>query len=503
LWRHGLNNPKISLVVLAGLLCLTLPARMLAALTKPFWYDELFTVYLAQLPTLKSIQSALAAHVDTLPLAYYVAERAAIALPLDPHLGFRLPSILGYLAAIVGVYLFASRAFRPATGLAAACVLALSPFREYAIEARPYALVVGCVAIAAFAWQRAEEKRMYAVLLAGSLTMAVAFHHYAVVVLACFGAGELARLVKRRRWRWGVWTALGTATLPFWAGFPILLSYREVAGPHYWAKPGWAGVPSTYLLSGVSLAYWTALVSLAALATLQRWGRRKVEEPADGLRGLSGPEGVLIWGLLLFPALLSAAAAVAGGGYFVRYGWPFIVGFALICGLAMEFLAGTRRLAWVALALCAALFIREAFEMATYQRADVAGKATAPLGRLQAAETGLEAALPVAVANPMEHVPLAYYARPEQRKQLVTLTDVEASVRYTGTDSIALTVLALERFVPLGVKNAGTFLAGHSSFYLWCPTGQPDWILSYLADQGWSVKLTPARGAGLVYLIER
>lgn len=500
---HKLDHPKVNLFVLAALLALDVPARILNACAKPFWYDELFSVYLSRLPSMKDLIQALSAGADAMPAGYLALEKLSGQLPLDPHVAFRLPSILGYLAATAGVYFFARRVFYPATALAAACLLALSPFREYAIEARPYGVLVGSIALAAALWQRADDKRRYVVLLAACLMAMVACHHYGVVVLACFGVAETAWLVVRRRWRWSVWLAFAAATIPFWAGLPLLLRFRELAAANYWARPDWASIPSTYLLSGVSLAYWAALTLAAVLATARMAARWSSNASVGSRGGISLPEAVLAWSLLLFPVLLVALTALAKGGYFVRYGWPFIVGFTMLCGLGMEFLIHKRRMAWVALALAASFFVRSALEMARYRAADARERGGAPLRAFQTVLGDLQSHLPVVVANPMEHLPLMYYARQEERERLITLTGLKASLQYSGTDSVALSVLSLDRFIPLRVGDPEKFLAQHANFYLWEPSGQPDWILTYLTDQGASLRLLPVRGAGLIYLVER
>ena len=51
--------------------------------------------------------------------------------------------------------------------------MTLSPFRLYAVEARPYALVVGFLAISAVLWQRIGEKRFMTPMFAVFLTLAV------------------------------------------------------------------------------------------------------------------------------------------------------------------------------------------------------------------------------------------------------------------------------------------------------------------------------------------
>jgi hypothetical protein len=499
----GFGDPKASFVIVAVLLSLVLAAGIAGAALKPFWYDELFTVLVAQISPVSRISKALAECADSMPVTYYWLERLASTLPLDPHVAFRLPSILGYMAAFAALYAFTKRAFNPTTGLIAACLMVLSPFREYSIEARPYAIVTGSVAVAAAAWQRADEGRRYVMLLGVSLMLAVASHHYAIPVLSCFIAGETAWLAVRRRFRRGVWLAIGAATLPFWVNLPALLRFRAEAGPHFWSKPNWTSVPATYWLSGIAIGYWVALILVAmAISLVLFWkSLTKGPEPADSPR-LSIPENVFIWSLFLFPVLLVTLAWAGGGGYVGRYGWPFIIAFAIICSLTIRALVNSRWLALVAFALAASLFARETFTLATTRSGDVYEKPSQTAHRLRATAVSLHPELPVVIPDSRDYLPIAYYAKPEDRARLVAVVDRESSLRYNNMDSNAIVMAALNRYVPLGLEGLSGFLAKNRSFYIWYPTGEPSWLPEYLLERGMSLRLVYVHEEEMIFLAE-
>jgi hypothetical protein len=136
--------------------------QLSAAQAKPFCYDELMTVYVSSLRAPSLIRNALSMGIDAMPLLYYFVTGQISRLPLDPHIAFRLLSIFGYLMGMLGIYAFVGRRYGPTMGLAAALLLALSPFEYYATEARPYAVLVGLIAVAAAIWQRIDEQRWLA-----------------------------------------------------------------------------------------------------------------------------------------------------------------------------------------------------------------------------------------------------------------------------------------------------------------------------------------------------
>lgn len=499
-----IQSPAGSLWLLAGMMSLSLIARAVSAAAKPFWFDELFTVILARLPSMDKVREVLDTGADAMPLFYYWLEKQAGRLPLDPHIAFRLPSVVGYALAVVGVYFFVRRSWNAPAGLAAAMVLALSPFREYAIEARPYALMVGFIAVAAALWQRVEAGLIYPALLAGALGLGVASHHYTVVALIAFGLAEATWLVLRHRWRWRVWVPLGVSTIPFWLGLPLLLRFREVAGPNYWAKPNWTGITSTYPLSGLPLAYFVPFC-LAGVLGLTQWGWRalatrsqRTETEAELLAQLS-----LTGALLLFPVILLFVTLATGGGYTLRYNWPFITGFAIACGAVVAIYIRRRAAALLAAALVFSLFAREAFEILTMPHRDPKAEQVKMLQGLTAAERELEPGLPIANCDMLYSIPLYYYGDPATTRRLVTLVDVESSLRYIGNDTVAHAVLGLNRVVPLSIRETKLFLAENQRFYIWSPPIQSRWLLHYLRDRGYQLQVAAAAGQeDLVFLAE-
>ena len=74
---------------------------------------------------------------------------------------------------LLGVYWFVRKRLPAIAGLAGALLITLTPFREYALEARPYALLVGFLAISAVLWQRIGEKRLMTPLFGLFLGLAV------------------------------------------------------------------------------------------------------------------------------------------------------------------------------------------------------------------------------------------------------------------------------------------------------------------------------------------
>jgi hypothetical protein len=436
-----------------------------------------------------------------MPPGYYVLVQLASTLPGDPLVTLRLPSIVGYLLSLVGVYWFAQRTLSAFAGLAAVFFIALSPFRAYAVEARSYALLVGFLAISAVLWQRIDEKRFMTPLFAVFLTLAVSSHHLAVIALASFGIAELTRTILSRRIRWGVWAACLLAMSPFVVSVPMLLHFREIFGKTFWARPSWSMAVWTYggylgladkfalvliLLSGLMVGH-----SLLRTMRRRRQGMREQE--------FGPPEIILVSGLLFYPALLVVLTRLLGSGYTPRYGWPVILGLAL--GFAYLFRTAWRK----PFSACLLVALLSAFAVQSGSEFLMLYKASPP--RLDERWTRLaelsrsEPDIPVVIGDPLAYLEAAQYSPPELRDRLVHVVDEATAARLVGTDSPHKTNRLLARFIPLHVVDLATFLTGPRKFILRADGGF-DWFTQYLVERRYHLRLLSKEARASLYIAD-
>jgi uncharacterized membrane protein len=125
------------------------------AASEPFWFDELCTVGLARQPSLSAIWSALQHAADSHPPTYYFFLRFADRLVPNSHVAFRLPSIIGFCCIVLCVFVFVRKHSGAYCALLASALILMSVLYDtYAVEARGYALMSGCIAIAVVSYQR-------------------------------------------------------------------------------------------------------------------------------------------------------------------------------------------------------------------------------------------------------------------------------------------------------------------------------------------------------------
>jgi len=179
-------SPRFASVLLLSLIAWEVVVLLLLASRKLFWYDELLTLHFSTLQPFSRFWTALQAGVDGMPVGYYLIVRLVNRLSGNPQVVLRLPSVMGYILALLGVYWFARKRLSGIASLTAVILIILSPFRTYALEARSYALLVGFLAISAVLWQRIDDKPYLQALFALLLALSVCSHYYGVLAISCF-----------------------------------------------------------------------------------------------------------------------------------------------------------------------------------------------------------------------------------------------------------------------------------------------------------------------------
>ena len=498
----AMTSPIFSSVLLVTILACELALLVFKAGGKLFWYDELLTFHISRLRPFSLLWRALQTGVDGSPVGYYVMVRLAGMLPGDPHITLRLPSIVGYLLTLLSVYWFARRRMPATAGLAAVLLITLSPFREYAVEARPYSLLVGFLGISAVLWQKIDENRFVTPLFALFLTLAVSSHYLAVVAVSCFGTAELARTLLSRQMRWGVWAGCLFASCPFLMTLPVLLSYREIYGGNFWEQSSWFTAVSTYrYYLGLDWKLVFVLILYFGLVvgdSLLRMMRHSREGSCE--RAFNPAEITLISGLLLYPALLVVLTKLCGSGYTSRYGWPGILGLVLgsVYLLRTLWLKSSSAYLLVALLMVVAVQGVSDFQMLAKAGSTRVDKLWTRLEEFGHGEPNI----PVVMGSPLDYLQATEYAPSELHAQLVSVVDDGEAKRIAGTDNVDKNIRLLAQFLPLHVEELSAFQSAYRSFILYSG-GDFDWITQYLLENRYRLLLLAKDARHSLYIAER
>jgi hypothetical protein len=108
--------------------------------------------------------------------------------------------------------------------------------------------------------------------------------------------------------------------------------------------------------------------------------------------------------------------------------------------------------------------------------------------------------LSIVINNGNWYFQLAHYTPAEFSSRLVYLIDLDAATKYTGTDSVDLSLQRYARFLPLNLRPAGPFLRSGRPFLLDAP---PDgWLLPVIQSEGAQTELVAIAGGHMLYRVE-
>ena len=488
----------LAVILLAAATCSTLQA-----LSKPFWNDEIITVIVSGLPGLRGVWNALDDAADTNPPGFYLAARVARWFVADAHLAHRLPSIAGFLIVIACVFLFLSRRVSNLAALVGATFLLTTPLGEYAYEARPYALMIGCVSAAMVFWQRADSK-WYALPLALALAASVSLHYYAVFVWPVFIVAE-GTVTLRRRARHHVWLAIIAALTPLLFFSPLLMKVREYYGGDFWARTYLAQSVMAHDWLFLGKGHWGATLTAGLSLALVYWigsGQRLLQDAPTSTPVapvVPREEYVLVFMMLWIPAIAVGLALVAGAGLTERHFLPATVGGGLAVGLLVEKLRPEVRAVLLALLVSSYLYSSH-HEMGMAWRRTLLDQRRGKTAEVEEIVNAGSAEAPLVFASALDYLEAAYFASPPSRGRLHFIADPAGAVRFTGTASRDLALLRLQHWFPLQVEAYPEFAAKHRGFVL--VSGKDpysEWWLRRLLHDGQHLQLLSVAAGRPIY----
>lgn len=471
---------------------------------RPFDFDELATVAVVGDGRAATIWRALAGAADANPPTFYMIQALGNRVVPDPHVGLRLPTILGFIGVAIALFVLVGGRCGRYAGLAAALVTFATPlFTFYALEARPYTLLACALAWAWVVWPDAET-RGRASLLAVLLAAATALHYYAVFSLIPFALGELTRTIRRGEVRGRVWLALAAGVMPLVAFWPLLSQFNQQYGSTFWARPQ---LLTPYVdLVGVTERWAGPVVVLLVAAAAASALRPRVGLPPARV-AVALEDWVVALAFIALPVFIYAAAIAIGGAVVSRYAIAVIPAMAAVAAMVAFSTAGRRGVTWL---VGAALLLVAVQQLDHWRFGSVSPRFTADHGdvrRLNALVRRSQiSGLPVVVSNGLRYLPMAYYAGPGD-VPFVYVTDPDAALRAIGTDSADRALAGLAPYLPIRLQHRSSFVAGHDRFLLFSENEYWDWLPMRLAADGHALRLLALDTSGgtnhMLFLVER
>lgn len=317
-------TPRVAMLILGGLILIGLALR-LAKLWDGVYADELSTLYIVRGRSLGDALDIVSSDAEVSPPLSFVASWAFAKLGSAPEL-IRLPSLIAGTLSIPLTYLVGARAVGRTAAIAAAAIVALSPFMVYfSTEARGYALAIALLLASTLALLQAirSPARGWWVAYAVCSALAMYSHYTAAFPLlaqllwvlwaapAARAAALLANLlalVLYLPWLSGMLGDTSSSTLPLVEAFVASGFDAKLTALEAWAFGGPYLPPADFPGTGVVVigAVGVAVAAVAAVAV-------RVRGPAPiGASATEHGTALLICLGLSAPAL-ELALALAGG----------------------------------------------------------------------------------------------------------------------------------------------------------------------------------------------
>ena len=403
---------------------------------KLFWADEIFTVYVSGLPSLRLIWNALLDGADYNPILLYVLTHFSEAILGPTHLGARLPGILGFWILCLCLFRFVAIRSSALAGFVSMSFPLATTVYLYSFEARAYGTVLGFCGLALISWQAltsAEKGRFWLALgLFASLACALLTHGYAFLVFVPFVAGELARSIFRRSIDWIVWLALIAAGLAMVASLPALIALRSLLGVGQVLLPTVTKLLRTYgSLLGPAATFTTFVLGLVFVDFVRRQvssGHLDAASRNDGIQKQSFKlhEKVALVGFLTIPFFSYMASRLSGAPMMDRYSLATVAGIAALVGMAAGKRAVTGLLALAVLsALLAGQFMnfRHTFEMKEPSSGLMISTSQSNFNVRYYLMSLEDKELPIVLLDHMDFAVSMFYAPPEIVSRLVYLRE--------------------------------------------------------------------------------
>jgi hypothetical protein len=402
-------------------------------------FDELLELSAATASTAAGVVSSLAAGVDYNPPLSHFAVRAFHGWFGDAEWALRLPAFLGFAVLLVSLYFFVAKQLGRTWGAIAMLVILCLPVRQYAIQVRPYGMVLGFSGLCVLLFESAlhpgknRSRRLFALaalaLCTGALT---ASHYYGVLVVGVLCAAALVRSWEVRKTDWPLLLSCTAAPLFVLVLLRNVIAQQKHELAHYFARGNLLSFDHGYddfamdpLVYCMGLALGVVLLFLCARAGELRMSGEPVRKMQPGVMTLS-------LGLLVLPLAGAVITQLVTHAYLPRYFLPATLGFAICACYVLRSIAG----ALPGLALVAVLSLSMGLGKAILQETHHSPDALPAASMLQSAAT------PILFDTPQAYLQVYHYL-PSVRRNIWAIADPAAALHYRQYDTDDRIMLSL------------------------------------------------------------
>lgn len=400
--------PKVWTFTTAALLCgFYLITSIYIAAHRLYWFDELFVVRIAQLPSVTTMWQALAHASDTMPPGYHLLMRALGRAFGYGEVAMRLPSALAMIAGLLLTFDCARRLTDGLHGLIALSLLTCSLLPYYGYEARPYAIYFLLSALAFWIWACARDESSWSAFFFGAtLCLAVTMHYYAVLCIVPYLLWAIVSWKPRTFPLRKVIAGLVAVSLPSVLLSPLAMSFSRQFSRNFWAHPSFYSLRTAFLELFPDGLFLLALMMI----WIALWRLRERGALVESML----PAESLGWLFLCIPLAGFVVAELKSNAFLIRYFIGVLPGVAVAfsCLLWRHFRNSYRISAGIFVLLTAWAVASQWATVRHPELVDPFGQQTATRQYLQLEGPLLSAGKRFIVFdNPMLHLEAAHYSQ--------------------------------------------------------------------------------------------
>jgi hypothetical protein len=496
--ERWLDNRKLVILLTFSLIYLI---GTIAACSRPFWYDEFFTLEIAKSNSASGVIDALNQGMDRTPPTYHLLNWFVTRAAGVGKVGLRAVSIAGFWVGASCIFLAVSNRLGAICGAIAFLALTLTRAEYFASEARAYGFCLGLCGLALLSWQYAvifRRKRLPALLVLGaSLCLLVGSFFLNLFVLPAFALPELYRWFKGKRPDWAVCAAILTGLLPLLIFLPFIKAIMNQS-LHVWTSEvpspgliyGYFGTLSDSL--GLGIIFVAAVTTFCGIANKSgTWGERKAEPPR--------PEEILLTsGFLLIPVLVVLATHFAKTYCDPRYTLTAVFGIVMaVAGLAWMVSRAYPRFALIAAGVLFLLFVRlEVLHVKWKGEMTEAG-----LGALRGQDSGDL----IFVNDPYSFMRMWHTWPEADRQRLRYAYDLGLAASYTGQVQLEFNMKTLEPRSAGAILPYSSFRQSRDEVLLYCSPADHGngWLQRKLLEEHAMLRLIGKIGDDFLFEVKR
>jgi hypothetical protein len=339
-------------VMVVVFVCVTAAVSLGWSHPKLMSQDEMYefqTDSVRSLAELVQVQKTWPISLD--PLLYHALSHGAMQVFGVGAFAQRLPALGGFLLMQVCLFFFVRNLAGERAGVVAAAFPAVTATLFYAVEGRPYGLMLGLYALALLCWQIGSRPtpqnrdmghpasgRTWALVgLAAAIAGTINAHYFGILLLVPVCAAEAWRTLARRKIDWAMGAAIAVGMAGFLTTRPFLKAAAEFRKNYYnGGSVGLHDITRAYRSIFVDYTQMAMsaqhlwMVALVAFAAALVWGCWRVR------RGIETAEWVLVLSLAALPFCGYLLARFVTHSIEVRYVLGAVVAISAMLAIALS-----------------------------------------------------------------------------------------------------------------------------------------------------------------------